>query len=237
MKFQNQNGFALAIMVPLLPVILGFSLMSYAAIGFMQIDQKFKHTCRSGGLAGQEKASKQIEALLKLNPKAANLIRDLRQAERALKVAKNPAVQAAILVRIGIIQAAQHVLSIRQKQIILQGNLALQSANQSTSSRLRKVGTELRDYDSIFTSKFLSHPRAAPRLSVSPDGPDIAPIYRTDPDIETRQALVQSWQYDLSMPLNLRGFISGSFKFKKSCSVTVTAKGQSWIPKIHRDRF
>ncbi|WP_413582600.1 hypothetical protein [Bdellovibrio sp. HCB288] len=237
MKFQNQNGFALAIMVPLLPVILGFSLMSYAAIGFMQIDQKFNHACRSGGLAGQEKAGNQIEALLKLNPKAAKLIQELTLAERALLAAKDPGTQAALIMKIAAIRKAQSILSIRQKQIILQGNLALQSANQSTSSRLRMVGTELRDYDSIFTTKFTTQPRTAPRLSVSPDGPDIAPTYRTDLDIETRQALVQSWQYDLSMPHHLRGFISGSFKFKKSCSVTVTAKGQSWTPKIQRDRY
>ncbi|WP_413585324.1 hypothetical protein [Bdellovibrio sp. HCB274] len=238
MKPFNQNGFALAIMVPLLPVILAFGIMSYAALGFMQIDQKFTHACRSGALTGQEKAGKQIEALLKLNPKAQKLIQSLKQTEQALLAAAgNPVATAAAAARIALITAAQSVLRVRQEQIILQGNLALQLAQQKTASRLRQVRAEMNSYDSLFTSQTMTSSSLAPRLAVTPDGPDIAPTYRTLPDIENRQALVQSWQYQLRTPRHLRGFLNGDFSFKKSCSVTVTAKGNSWMPKIQRDRF
>ncbi|WP_413575885.1 hypothetical protein ACLVWU_15985 [Bdellovibrio sp. HCB290] len=232
MKKLNQKGFALALMVPLLPVILAFGLMSYMALGFMQLDQKFKYACRTGGLAGQEKAGKQIEALLKLNPQAQKLIDRLRQAELEQR-AGSPKAAAKILVITGL----QSILRIRQEQIILQGNLALQSAQQNMAQKLRQVRTEMSDYDSLYSSQTVIFSRLAPRLAVSPDSSDIAPTFRTLPDIENRQALVQNWQYHLRTPRHLRGFLNGDFSFKKSCSVTITEKGNSWLPKIQRDRF
>ncbi|UYL09169.1 hypothetical protein B9G69_001085 [Bdellovibrio sp. SKB1291214] len=239
MRKINQKGFALAMMVPLLPVLLAMGLASYAAMTFLQIEQRFSYTCRSGNLLGQTKAGKQIDALLKLNPKASKLISDERKAQAELALAISikdvPGATKAQL-KINSIHAKQEVLNIRQKAIIQQGNLALTNAQQSTSRELGLMTTKIIDYRSLFDTSARVTSSSYPKLSVSPEGTDIAPIYRTDSDIEQKQVLVHRWQYELRVNRHLQSLISGSFKFQKSCAVTVTEKGQSWVPKILRDK-
>ncbi len=240
MKSLNQKGFALAMMVALLPVILAAGLASYAAISFLQIEQRFLYICRSGGIAGQEKAGKQIEALLHLNTKATLLIAKEKSARAALVAAEaagNAYAAAAAETRLRMVQAEQEVLNLRQKEILLQGNLALQMAQQYTASKLGILTSDLTDYKSLFETNARIQTHSAPRMAVSPEGTDIAPTYRTNPDIEQSQVLVQQWQYQLRVQKHLQNFISGDFKFKQSCSVSITDRGGSWVPKILRDKY
>lgn len=240
MKKPNQKGFALALMVVLLPVVLAAGLASYAAMTFLQIEQRFLYTCRSGGIDGQEKAGKQIDALLKLNPKATRLIAEEKSAKAALVAAEmstNPYAIAKAEARLRYVQGKQEILNLRQKAIVIAGNSALQTAQQNTARKLGLLTSEITDYKSLFETSARIELKTPPRLAVSPEGADIAPTYRTDPDIEQRQALVHKWQYQLRVQRHLQGFISGDFKFKKSCAITVTEKGSSWTPKILRDKF
>lgn len=240
MQRMNQRGFALAIMVPLLPVLLALGLASYAVITFLQIEQRFSYTCRSGNLIGQEKAGKQIDALLKLNPKASLLITREFAAKAELAVATAseniPGVMRAER-KLNSIHEEQEVLHLRQKAIIQQGHMALMMAQQKTSRDLGLMTTELTNYRSLFETTARISPSSAPPLAVSPEGSDIAPTYRTDADIETKQKLAHRWQYQLRVNSHLQSFISGNFRFEKSCAVSVTQKGSSWVPKILRDRY
>jgi hypothetical protein len=237
---MNNKGFALAIMVPLLPVLLALSLASYAVMTFIQIEQKFSYTCRSGNLLGQEKAAKKIEDLLGLNDNATRLIIKEKNAKAELMAAEmstNPYAIAAAEAKIVKIHGEQEVLNLRQKGIIEQGRLALMNAQQTTARDLGRMTAEITNYRSLFGTSARVSSRSAPSLAVSPEGTDIAPTYRTDPDIEKKQALAHRWQYELRVNPHLQRFISGNFKFEKSCAVSVTEKGRSWVPKILRDKF
>jgi hypothetical protein len=237
MKIPDKKGFAMAMMIPLLPVILAAGFASYAVMSFLQIEQRFLYTCRSGGMGGQEKAGKQIEALLKLNTKARKLIQQEQQALEKIAATTGTPAQAAAIIEHTAIQAQQGILKLRQQQIIMQGNLSLQMAQQSTARKLGLLTSDITNYKSLFETGARIETRAAPRLAVSPEGADIAPTYRTDPDIEQSQAMVHQWQYQLRVQKYLQSFISGNFRFKQSCAVTVTEKGSSWTPKILRDKY
>ena len=240
MQRLDQRGFALAIMVPLLPVLLALGLGSYAVITFLQIEQRFSYICRSGNLIGQEKAAKQIDALLKLNQKATQLIIKERNAKAELVAAEmsmNPFAIGKAAAKHLKIQGEQEVLNLRQKAIIQQGNMALIFAQQKTSRELGLMTTELTNYRSLFDTSAKIFPGSAPPLAVSPEGTDIAPTYRTDADIETQQKLAHRWQYRLRVSPHLQSFITGNFFFEKSCAVSVTQKGSSWVPKILRDKY
>ncbi|QLY24977.1 hypothetical protein [Bdellovibrio sp. KM01] len=237
MTLSDQKGFALALMVALLPVVLAVGLASYAVMTFLQIEQRFLYTCRAGGIEGQEIAGKQIEALLKLNPKASKLIQKEKQALEKIAATTGTPAQAAAIIEHEAILAQQGILKLRQQQVIIQGNFALQMAQQNTVRKLGLLNADITGYKSLFESIARIEPKAAPRLAVSPEGADIAPIYRTDSDIEQRQALVHEWQYQLRVQRYLQSFISGEYKFKKFCAVTVTEKGSSWTPKIIRVKF
>ncbi|QDK46772.1 hypothetical protein DOM22_17215 [Bdellovibrio sp. ZAP7] len=237
MTLSDQKGFALALMVALLPIVLAAGLASYAAMTFLQIEQRFLYTCRSGGIDGQENAGKQIDALLKLNPKATRLIQKEQRALAKIAATAGTPAQAAAIIEHEAILAQQGILKIRQQQIIIQGNFALQISQQNTARKLGLLTADINGYKSLFETSARIEPKAAPKLAVSPEGADIAPTYRTDSDIERRQALVHKWQYQLRVQQHLQSFISGDYKFNKSCAVTVTEKGSSWTPKILRDKF
>lgn len=237
---SSNNGFALAIMVPLLPVLLGVALASYGALTLLQLEQRFSYTCRSGGIIGQEKAGKQITSLLKLNPKALKLILQERLAQKrvvAAGLSGNGAAIATAMANLKKIHLQQQALSIQQKQIITQGNLHLRQAQTNTGRQLRELALGLNSYNSLFHIQPRTEMAMPPRLAVSPETTDIAPTYRTDPDIEERQQLVQRWQYRISVQRYLGSFLNGNFQFKKSCAVAVTERNQSWVPKIPKDKF
>ncbi|WP_413558682.1 hypothetical protein [Bdellovibrio sp. HCB209] len=234
---MNNRGFALAIMIPLLPVLLGMAFAGYGVLSLIQIEQRFLFTCRSDGILGQEKAGKQIDALLKLNAKATQLkIQKTAAKLKVLATMGTPANFAAVK-RLQSIQSQQQTLDTKQKQIISEGNRHLQEAQITTSRNIRKMAGDLKLYNSLFKAQYQTQGGATPRLAVIPDSTDIAPTYRTAPDIEERQSLVQKWQYRLSVQDHLHSFTAGSFKFEKSCSVSVTERNHSWVPKILRDKF
>lgn len=234
---HNQQGFALAISMALLPVVIGAFLLLFAVLGVNQFNLRTQQVCREGGLRGQQQVAPLLEKLLGLNNKARNLKRAEIQAQRQLQLAlasKVPPAIAAARAYLAAVQLQRRVLDIQQKQILVQSNLILLKAHRATSRDLLAAllnGISAFNFLKVKTQKSFSLP---PTLAVSPEYPDVAPPYRTQAQFEDKQALAHSWHYQLTVRSSFQNFLMGDLRWNPSCAVTLKQEGQTWITKIKR---
>lgn len=232
---NNQKGFALTVTLALLPVILAGFFIAGATIGFIQQDLGLKHACRSGGIAGQKQVSAILTRLLDLNPKARSLKNKYDSLQRQLALTPDPRHKAALMIRIGMVQAQRMALDLQQKTLLAQGHSELRLAHLKTQKNIARTFQTL-------SSSFLEirHSRLfgkAPRLAVRPDFSDIAPTYSPVPAFSVAQALAHEWQYQVSLAKPYSYFLPGRFQFQKACAVTLKKEGQKWIPQITKAKF
>lgn len=235
----NRKGFALAIILGLLPVLLGGFFAASVSIAIIQTDLRFKHICRSDGIRTQEKVSHHLHRLMSLNPRAAQLRLQLQSARLALATAmaaQNPVAAAKILKQIAHLTKKQASLDVRQKQLISESNRELILSYRRVRDRLNANGLQsLKNFPGL-SLHFKNRPGHPPRLAVEPDSPDVAPLYRTPDRFEERQALAHRWHFQLSIRPPLSGYIGTQFRFEKSCSVSLSQKGMIWVTKIIKDK-
>lgn len=234
---RNQQGFALAIAMALLPLLVGVMLLLFAVLGINQFNLRTQQACREGGLRGQQQVAPLLKKLLDLNPRAIKLKKAEERAKIKLKAAiasKIPPAIAAARAHLAAIQMQQWVLDLRQKYLIQQSNLTLLKAHKKTSSELQKAlkeGLPTFNYLKINSNKSFSFP---PTLAVRPESSDVAPTYRTLDDFENKQALAHSWQYRLQVRSTYQNFLMADLKWAPSCAVTLKQDGDSWVPKIKK---
>lgn len=234
---MNQKGFALAITMALLPVLLGLFLLLFAILGVNQFNLSTQQACREGGLRGQQNVSPLLQQLLALNPRAINLKIAEYQAQLRLASAislGNPPAIAAARTHLSAVQLQRKTLDLKQKQIIQQSNLLLVAAHNKTAASLRLAlsqGLPTFNYLKIDSRQYVN---SAPKLAVRPESSDMAPVYRTVENFDTQQALVHSWQYQLRVRSPFQNFLMADLKWSPSCAVTLKQDGFSWIPKIKK---
>lgn len=234
---MNQKGFALAITMALLPVLVGLFLLLFAILGVNQFNLSTQQACREGGLRGQQQVAPLLQQLLALNPRALKLKLDKILAEAKLAAAissGNPIAAAAARTEIASIQLQRKILDFKQKSLIQQSNLLLLTAHQKTASNLRIAltrGLPTFNYLKIDSRQSFT---SASKLAVRPESSDIAPTYRTVENFDEQQALVHSWQYQLRVRSPFQNFLMADLKWSPSCAVTLKQDGFSWIPKIKK---
>lgn len=239
-KRLNNKGFAALMILSLLPALVGGLLIVTTLMGFMQWDLALKHTCRVGGLEGQNAVKSHLTSLLKLNPLAQSLKIQEIAAQVKLKAALSsgqPVAIAAAMNRLSKIQGKRRELDIRQKQLIQQSNLVLQRNHLQTRIELSKKSQELLKTLTFLKVSIRMPPEKSPKLAVRPDFPDVAPTYSPEQNFEVRQALAHRWQYRLSLREPLRKFLNADFGFEKACAVTLTQENLIWRTQITRGKY
>ncbi|MDG0815458.1 hypothetical protein [Bdellovibrio svalbardensis] len=228
---KNEKGFALALMMALLPILIGLILVTFAIVSFVQIDLKLHQICRSESLKGQEAVAPLLKSLLALNPLALKLKLELIQA-KAQAVSGNP----AALARLAQVEAKVLKLITQQQQLIKQSNLLLLKAHTSNQIKLWNEKDQTLRTIPLFKSELQVLSSKVPTLAVRPDSIDRPPTYSPAENFSNRQALEQRWQYRLSITKPLQPFLTGNYVFEKSCAVTLKEENSKWFPQMKRDR-
>lgn len=234
---KNNNGFALALILSLIPFFVAGLVFAFSFVNIIQTDLALKYICREGGLQGQQKVSGLLESLLSLNPKARDLKREQIQTEKSLASARalgNPFLIASYSAKLAKIVAQRLQLDIRQKQLIQQSNIHLSRAHSDTKIELRKQSENVTN--PLLKFQLASLQGTAPTLAVRPDTPDMAPTYSPERDFENKQALAHEWQYRLSVRAPYSSFLKNEFTLKKTCAVTLRKENSSWVIKIIKGR-
>lgn len=239
-SLRNQKGFALTIILALLPVLIGGMLVVLFAMNYMKMNARHLYLCRSAHLEDQKQVAALLQQLLDLNPKAKDLREKRRLAEEALDAAMSSGQPYAIAVAQAgktLVIGMQTVLDLQQRQLIGNSNRLLYQGHSSMQQQLRQtIKKDLASLKPFIKSSFELKSNSPPQLAVRPDKPDLAPVYNTYPDIEERQALAHQWQYSLDVAGFLETFLHGKQSFEKNCAVTVAKQGKKWNAKIHRVR-
>lgn len=238
MKKLDQAGFALPLVLALLPILLAALIVAFATAGFIQNDLKIKYQCRAGGLRGQSRVAPFLKTILGLNPLAHSLrlqkIKALQEIATAT-AAKNPLALAAATHRYQSIRKKQELLHSQQIQFIKQANLVMQQAHLTTALQLKSTGQSLTNIFLKQDVRFTRNP--SPKLALHPDDSDIAPTYSLNSDFENDQALVHQWQYVTTVRAPYSLFMPGSFHFDKVCSVTLRKDNSQWLPTINAGKY
>lgn len=228
----------MAFMAALLPVFMGLLLLGSAILIFVKIDQQYQHICRLQGTIGQSEVAPKLKSLLALNPVsvALRVKRSIAMAQMAAATAsQNYVALAKATFEYNKVLEKMRKLDTAQKELIRQSNLSLQLRYHKTRLSLNLQGTQNSSLGILKGSFRLNSP-PPPKLAVRPDDADLAPTYSPEKDFENKQALVQKWQYTLSVIRPLRRLIDGEFKFEKSCAVTLREESHTWEPKVKRDK-
>lgn len=238
MIIQNSRGFALAICLALLPVLIAGMLVAFSLFGFIRNDLALKYQCRSEGLSGQRNVAPLLTSLLASNSLAEMLKFQYLAAMEELAAAsasQNPVAIIKATAKLNKIIEKRQVLDKRQRQLINQSNLLLRASHLKTAGLLRKTGS----YSSNILLKvnFSETPSQPPPLGVRPDSTDIAPTYSPVDNFEIKQSLAHEWQYRIQVRAPFSNFITGNFLFKKACAVSLTKENSRWIPKITKAKF
>ena len=236
---KNRNGFAMAVVMALLPILLGAMFFAFSTISFVQADLKLKHVCRSEGIKGQEEVAPLLKELLGLNPKALKLKAreiQLKIQIAAAELAENHYQAIKLGQELVKVQEERRVLDEKQKQLIKQANISLRNSYQSAQRKLDYENKYLQSLDSLLKSSLQVKSSRIPELAVRPDYTDTAPTYSTTPQFDEEQSLVQQWQYSLAVVKPLQPFLQGDFKFQKSCAVTLKKESNQWVAKIRKDK-
>lgn len=238
MPLKNNKGFALALILGLVPLLIAGLVFTFSLVSTIQTDLSLKYACRNGGIQGQKKVAPLLESLMSLNPKAHHLKKEYLQTQDALAsaiAAQNPILIARYTAKLATIEAQRLALDIRQKQIIQQSNIHLTWAHAKTKTQLRLESNKMSN--PLLKLQIESLRGTAPLLAVRPDTPDLAPTYSPERDFEIKQALAHEWQYRLGVRAPYSSFLKSEFTLKKTCSVTLRKEDSSWVIKIIKGKF
>ncbi len=239
MKLSNNKGYALAMILALLPAVVGLFFLAFTVVGLTQFDQATKYACRESGLKAQDKVAVLLRTLLGLNTLATTLKAEAIAANIALIIATASLEPEPIRRAYNFkkkVDDQRRALDKRQKQIVSASNNLLRLAHISGHTQITLASRKGLPNIPFLKLTFRQQLGKAPRLSVKPDSSELAPTYSPLPDLESRQALAHKWQYLVSVRNPFQMFLDGKIEFQRSCEVTLKKEGSSWIAKIRRDR-
>lgn len=225
---RNQKGFAMAVIMALLPILISAVLATFGVITFTQTDLRLKYICRRENIQTQERAAKLLKSLLTMNPEASYLQKRLKTAVAACGYT---GAGCAELTRV---RATIVLFKIRQQQLISQANIILQQGYYRALTHISREGRDVVNSVPLFKGQFNLTPGSGPLLAVRPEATAEPPTYSPVENFSDRQALEHHWQYRLttSQPLNI--FLDQSFHFDKGCSVTLKQDGDEWVTQIKK---
>lgn len=238
---KSEKGFATLLFLSLIPLLMAGGLAAFFAFAFMKADVATLNVCRAGQLVIQDKVGRDLERLLKMNPKALKLRAEQRIAEIKLKLAvagANPYAIAAAEARLLYVQSQRQALAIRQRLIIQSANAKfIRATPQITDSILAEWRHHMLPMRSWISANIVLTSLKVPTLSVRPDFPDEAPAYERLPHFEEVQSWAHNWQLQAEGSNWTKNFLKFRGRFQRSCGTSLYADGNSWIGKLKKVKF
>lgn len=183
MSIKSEKGVAMLLLLALLPVLI--SLMALASrLSIVQIEHsRLLHICRETALSLQAEHAYNLEKLMSLNPRAAELE---RKWQRGLKqLARTPSPAAAAV--------AAYLASIKVKKILLAQKQSIYISKSSVFAKQQNFRLKTRIYnsDTQFAKGIsVTNKNNHSGLAILPKYPAIAPEYVERPLFEKSQSVV-----------------------------------------------
>lgn len=172
--------------------------------------------------------SRLLASLMKLNPKAQNLIQQKKRVELEIKVA-SAAFQPELVLAL---QAERALILAQQSRLRMEQDLLLLEAERQR----RQVPLVFTASIKGQTTKKLTPSNGAINLAVLRTHPEeVASPFHVAPDFFKRQMTALRWQLDLLRDVP-RDWLSrlqlSPFLFNGQCAATLEQKESRWIPKL-----
>jgi hypothetical protein len=229
---KNQKGFALVLMISLLPVVMAGAACLFVFVGLLEDRIVPKNACRRHLLMGLEQISTPLRTLMNLNPQAVQLRVQMKAALSALAAATaagNPPAMARALRWVQKVRQQQRLLDRQQKILLRSAETLLRLAHDRAGAALRQKPIGFLKTENLRPS--------AVRVAVRPDVPTTAPVYVFEDDFETRQTLAYEWQSRFVLRGPLANFLTASGRFPDVCAATLTKETWPWQARLNEDRF
>lgn len=245
MRIQNlnQNGFALTLLVSLLPVLVCMTLGLFYLSAWLLPNENILHICREGLLHAEADSKKSIDSLIELNKTILVLRKSRLAAELSYSAALASGTPAAIVATKAILDsiiAAQKVILSRQLVIILEGNHALFQGLRDTRNQIQaaidKSEHEQKSFNRVEGHLNFSFPRllAVRKIESPDDGP---PIYEIENEIRSKQALHVSWKLSEQLQKGLSKWNHLKLEKNTSCTASLELTDSKLIPVLIRDKY
>ncbi len=249
---KSQNGFAIILLISILPLVLAGGLTLFFAFGFLKSDLSTLNVCRAKQLEIQNKAGKNLSNLIKLNPKALRLRLAQVRAERALVAAMEsglpPAIAAAEAALLKV-QMQRQTLDFKQKALIQTANSWLSWGGVDLQKELTREWSLHNAPLKSWVQVSLQLTKAkVPKLSVQADLPEVAPAYKFMPQFEEAQTWDQAWRLEFKTISWAQKFLNFSGRFQRSCMTSLypdsdpdsepnsASISDQWIAKLKKDK-
>lgn len=232
------KGFATILMLSLLPVLLAGGLLVTTLFSFLKADLSVLNVCRALQLEVQSKAARNLEKLLKLNPRALKLRISQRKVEKALTLAMksgNPAALAAAEAFLLKVQMQRQALDLRQRSLIEAANRALSlGGSELPRHMLQEWKDHMHPLHSWIHSRLQLTDSQVPLLPVRPDFVEIAPLYELQSPFEDLQTWNQHWVLEFNTDSWAKRFLKFHGRFQRSCSTSLYAEDALWVAKLKK---
>lgn len=225
---QNQKGMAFVTLLTLLPLLLTV-LMVYASAAFaLRHHTLTTSQCRYVVWQAQTKMAGLLEALLKLNPRAASLRQQRRFAELKVRIARRTGYPAAIAAA----EARRLIVIQRQLALRLQQHGLLEQARTIRSQVIYQYQHKVKSQAQV-QNVFMQSESETLAVQAEP-ALDLSPSYKPTNNFSQEQQISVFWQGDLfsHMPSWLLSKSISSGEIKNSCGATLQKKGALWQPTL-----
>lgn len=237
---RDQSGFALVLLVTLLPLLLGGILFLYFATTQIEIRSHLNQVCRAELLEIQEEGSSLIKSLMALN----KLIDVVKWADFIAGIATvlaffNPGLIAVVRGILRLTKSARTAIpkiqklilfglgpGLTQKLLKVRATL-LETLNEYTS----KTENLLLISDKVFIGNYVRP------LSVEPKNPKARLTkYKLREDFSKKQNIFLLWQYQLTSNSEIFPWTPWKQKFHGYCSATLREE-EPWEPVLYVDKL
>lgn len=235
---KTPKGFASILLLSMVPLVLAGGLLVFTAFSFLKTDLGTLNLCRALQLEVQNKAGKNLDKLLKLNPQALKLRLAQRRAEKSIYMAVqsgNPAAIAAAEAFFLKVQMQRQALHLRQRTLIETTNVSLKMGGATLQRRLlQEWNFHSQPVSSWLQGRLQLAGAKIPELSVKPDFFEVAPMYEPVLQFEEAQAWTQNWHLELKTLSWAEKFLKFHGRFQRSCTTSLYSENATWIAKLKK---
>lgn len=230
----HDQGFALVAALCLMPLLMGSLFSALAIVWFLNTKNDLLFECESGLLKTQQTLISAENKLLLLNTPVKALVVQKKVLQKALRMAKNPALFAALKAQLLQIEVQLHALQKQQLVEIQKAHYQSQTQIAFLAQHLRRKLFHLQEQWSSRLVTVVKTPRPWIQLEAKKIDPS-AILYIATTDFAQKQTLTLDWKLTGShlFPTWLTFIYGNGFAWQDSCSSRPHKKEFSpWIAEI-----
>lgn len=240
---KTQHGFALVLMLALMPLIMS-AMIAYLLLNTtLQTWMNSMHICRTELLETQSQVGLDLEKLMQTNDAVRTVRTQILTTQLAIVAATAayqfyavPPLQKTLL----FFQQEERALGVLQKGLIASAtakmNIGSMNAQRKIQAQYRDLAPKLIEFVSI---KLLSSRSVMKRLAVKADRPSApAAVYELENNFKQRQTLSVFWTTE--MKIIESQWSNNWFRFKtqksESCASTLEQEDKQWKSILNEDK-